>query len=328
MFRWGVLSTAPIARNFLLPAIAASDNGVATAIASMSAERLASAATQFGVPHAFDSYDAMLASDVVDGVYIPVPTAHHVEWSLKAVKAGKHVLCEKPIALRAQDIDQLITARDASGLVLSEAFMVTYHPQWAKVRDLIAAGTIGQLRHVQGAFTYRNLDPGSTRNQKELGGGGLRDIGVYPTVTTRFATGSEPLRLRARVERDAEFGTDRYASVHAEFADFDLNFYCSTQMAKRQRMTFHGDNGFIELETPFNTNVYGSALVHLHDTNHERSETFSFTSIDQYRLQVEAFVRATQGDANGLFTLESSKANQRVIDAAFEAGESGDWVAI
>src|SRR5690606_34939628 len=143
-----------------------------------------------------------LASDTVDGVYIPLPTSQHIEWAVKAADAGKHVLVEKPLALGADAIAQVIAARDRNKVVVSEAFMVTYHPQWAKVRDLIADGAIGTLKRVQGAFTYYNVDPVNMRNRPELGGGALPDIGVYPTVTTRFATGAEPLRVHAEVERD------------------------------------------------------------------------------------------------------------------------------
>jgi predicted dehydrogenase len=139
----------------------------------------------------------MLASDVIDAVYIPLPTSQHVEWSIKAADAGKHVLCEKPIALKASEIDDLIAARDRNKVVISEAFMVTYAPVWRKVRSLLQEGAIGELRHVQGAFTYYNRDPGNMRNIPELGGGGLPDIGVYPVISTRFSTGKEPSWVQA-----------------------------------------------------------------------------------------------------------------------------------
>ncbi|MCB1438479.1 MAG: Gfo/Idh/MocA family oxidoreductase [Nitratireductor sp.] len=328
MFKWGILSTAKIGREQVIPQLQDSENGVVSAIASRDQARARALADRFGVPLAFSSYDELLASDEVDGVYIPLPTSQHIEWSIKAAKAGKHVLCEKPIALNADEIAPLIEARDAAGVLVSEAFMVTYHPQWRKVRELINEGAIGRLRHVQGAFSYFNMDPGDMRNQVALGGGGLPDIGVYPTVTTRFATGSEPLRVQASVERDAEFGTDIYASVKADFGDFELSFYCSTQMALRQVMVFHGEKGFIEVTAPFNAGDYGHAVVTLHDAGHEQARTFRFPGIRQYRLQAEAFVRKTQGGDEEVFTLEQSVLNQKLIDAVYRAGSSDGWVDV
>src|SRR5690606_36769863 len=223
--------------------IAGSDNGVVAAIASRDAGRARQLADQWSAPYAFGSYEELLASSDVDGVYIPLPTSQHVEWTARAIEAGKHVLVEKPMALKAQDIAPLIALRDRHKVLVSEAFMVVHHPQWIRVRELIAQGAIGRLRHVQGAFSYFNVDPHNMRNQPDLGGGALPDIGVYPTVTTRFATGSEPQRVQASIERDATFGTDIYSSVRADFGSFELSFYLSTQMAARQIMVFHGDKG-------------------------------------------------------------------------------------
>ncbi len=204
MFRWGVLSTAKIGRDLVIPALVESENGVLSAIASRDVGKARALADRFGAQHAFGSYEELLASDKVDGVYIPLPTSQHVEWAANAIKAGKHVLVEKPLALKADDILPLIKLRDERKVIVSEGFMVTYHPQWLKVRELIAEGAIGTLKYVQGAFTYFNVDPTNMRNVLELGGGALPDIGVYPTVSTRFVTGKEPKRVQATVERDAE----------------------------------------------------------------------------------------------------------------------------
>ncbi|RLQ89291.1 Gfo/Idh/MocA family protein [Notoacmeibacter ruber] len=329
MFRWGILSTAKIGREHVIPAICQSTNGSLSAIASRKEEDARRLAERFGASHVFGSYEAMLESETIDGVYIPLPTSMHVEWAEKAARAGKHVLCEKPIALNAGEIESLIAARDETGMIVSEAFMVTYHPQWHKVRDLISDGAIGTLRQVDAAFTYFNRDPGNMRNVPDLGGGALPDIGVYPTVTTRFATGKEPKRAFATIERDPDFGTDRYASVLADFGDFELRFYLSTQLAHRQTIAFHGDKGFIELNAPWNSNLYEGDEVRLHDAGHKTMEVFRFTGVNQYRLQVEAFAKATiDGDHSSLFSLESSVKNQRLIDAIYRAGEDGGWVEV
>ena len=325
MFRWGVLSTAKIGREQVIPAICDAENGVLSAIASRDEGKARALADRFGAPHVFGSYEAMLASDVIDGVYVPLPTSQHIEWSLKAAAAGKHVLCEKPIALKAADIAPLIEAEREHGVVISEAFMVTYHPQWLKVRDLVAEGAIGRLRQVQGAFSYFNTDPSNMRNKPELGGGALPDIGVYPTVTTRFSTGKEPLRVQATVEMDPVFGTDRYASVKADFGAFELSFYCSTQMAARQSMVFHGDEGFIEVTAPFNSGEYGHPTVTLESRGHGEATTFRFGGVRQYRLEAEAFVRKVGGSDDEVFTLEESVLNQKFIDAVYRAARHDGW---
>lgn len=327
MFRWGILSTAKIGREHFIPGVQQSDNGVVAAIASRDLGKAKELAGKVGAPHAFGSYEAMLASDAIDGVYIPLTTDAHVEWTIRAADAGKHVLTEKPIALKTAEIDSLIAARDRNHVVVSEAFMVTYHPQWLKVRELIAAGAIGALRQVDAAFTYFNVDPDNMRNRPELGGGVIPDIAVYPTVTTRFASGSEPARLQATVEFDPKFGTDRYASVRADFGSFELTFYISTQLANRQTIAFHGDKGFIEVSSPFNSNLYEGDEVRLHDSGHRGTTVFRYTGVNQYRLEAEAFVRATRG-AGEVMSLESSKLNQRVIDAIYAAGKSGGWETV
>ena len=325
MFRWGVLSTAKIGREHVIPAICNAENGVLAAIASRDEGKARALADRFGAPHAFGSYEALLASDTVDGVYIPLPTSQHVEWAAKAAEAGKHVLVEKPLALDAAEIEPLLEIEKRTGVLISEAFMVTYHPQWMKVRDLIAEGAIGRLRQVQGAFSYFNTDPSNMRNIPELGGGALPDIGVYPTVTTRFATGKEPLSVSATVERDPKFGTDIYADIRAKFDGFELAFYCSTQLALRQVMFFHGEKGLIEVHGPFNAGDYEHAHITLHNAGHDEAQIFRFPGVDQYKLEVETFARRAQGEEVPVFTLGQSIANQKFIDAVFRAGESGGW---
>jgi predicted dehydrogenase len=325
MFRWGVLSTARIGRDQLIPAILTADNGVLAAIASRDLAKAKALAEQTGAAHAFGSYEEMLASDTIDGVYIPLPTSQHVEWAIKAADAGKHVLVEKPLALKAEDIAQVIAARDRNKVLVSEAFMVTYHPQWLKVRELVQGGAIGTLRHVQGAFTYYNVDPVNMRNRPELGGGALPDIGVYPTVTTRFATGKEPLRVQATVERDKKFGTDSYSSIKADFGGFDLSFYLSTQLAARQVMLFHGDKGFLEVHAPFNAGGYGDHVITLNNQGHSEATVYRFPAAQQYRLQAEAFARAARGETAAIFTLEDSVKNQKVIDAIYRAAGHEGW---
>ncbi len=325
MLRFGILSTAKIGREAGVPAIQDAENCVVTAFASRDLAKARTLADRFGAPHAFGSYEEMLASDVIDAVYIPLPTSQHVEWTIKAAEAGKHVLCEKPIALRAGDIETLISARDRHKVLIAEAFMVTYAPVWLKVRELLRDKAIGELQHVQGAFTYFNRDPSNMRNIPELGGGALPDIGVYPTITTRFATGQEPLRVQAVTRRDPDFGTDVYSSVKAEFPGFEMTFYVATQLAGRQVMVFHGTEGYIEVKSPFNADRWGAEEVELTNQKHTVSQIFRFPDSRQYRKQAEAFARAAAGENADVVTLENSLQNQKFIDAIYRASEHDGW---
>jgi predicted dehydrogenase len=317
--RWGILGNAKIARDWVIPAIKVSRNGDVVALASRDRAKGAQACDRFAIPTLHDDYASLLASPEVDAVYIPLPNTLHVEWAQRAIAAGKHVLCEKPLAMHAGEIDRLIDARDRSGLTVGEAFMVAHHPQWHTVRDALAQGRIGPLRMVEGSFAYRNLDAGNIRNRPDLGGGALRDIGVYPVVTTRLATGKEPITAQARIEWDAAFGTDKLAVCLLSFEGFYLTFYCGTQAARRQQMTFHGDAGWLRLEAPFNAGVYDQARVTLRLNDGSGTEDVIFPQANQYQNMVENFGDAVLGAAPLAFTLESSRANQRVIDMLFEA---------
>ncbi|MCC2613337.1 Gfo/Idh/MocA family protein [Neorhizobium petrolearium] len=328
MLRFGILSTAKIGRELVVPAIQDAENCVVTAFASRDLAKARALADRFGAPHAFGSYEEMLASDVIDAIYIPLPTSQHVEWSIKAAEAGKHVLCEKPIALNASEIEALIDARDRNKVLISEAFMVTYAPVWLKVRELLREKAIGELKHVQGAFTYFNRDPSNMRNIPELGGGALPDIGVYPTITTRFVTEKEPFKVQAKVERDPGFGTDIYSSIKADFGSFELTFYIATQMAARQVMVFHGTEGYIEVKSPFNANRWGAEEIEVANQNHATSQIFRFPDSRQYKRQVETFARAAKGEKAEVVTLENSLLNQKFIDAIYRAGGHDGWEAV
>ncbi|PZQ52633.1 MAG: oxidoreductase [Rhodovulum sulfidophilum] len=318
--RWGILGAAKIAREFVAPAIHASARGVVAGVASRGSGRAEALAAPYPGARIFGSYEAMLADPAIDAVYIPLPNSQHVEWTLKCLAAGKHVLCEKPIALRAEEIDAIIAARDASGKHAAEAFMVTHHPQWHRVRALLAEGAIGPLRHVQGAFSFFNADAGNIRNQPELGGGALRDIGVYPSVTTRFATGLEPVAARAALI-DWDMGIDATATVVVDFPGFRMDFYTSMRMAPRQRMVFHGEQGFIALHTPFNTRVYGEAALELRGAD-GRTVIERFPGADQYRAQIDAFDATVLDGAPYDCPLEFSRGNQVMIDMIYDAAKS------
>jgi predicted dehydrogenase len=313
--RWGVLGAAKIARDWVAPAIHASGRSALVAVASRTPGRGEALAAPYAARvHA--SYEALLADPEVDAVYVPLPNGDHVEWTTRCLEAGKHVLCEKPIALAAAEIDGLIVLRDRAGRLAAEAFMVVHHPQWLRVRDLVAGGAIGRLRQAQGAFTFFNDDAANIRNRPELGGGALRDIGVYPCVTTRFVTGAEPVAAAATIEWDG--GIDATARVAARFPDFVLDFYVSMRMAPRQLMTFHGDAGWLGVHAGFNAGAYGDAVIELRRgdavTTLER-----FPRADQYRAQIDAFAASVLDGAPYPCPLEFSRGNQAMIDMIYAA---------
>ena len=230
------------------------------------------------------------------------------------------MLCEKPIALNVKEIDRINLEINKSNKIFSEAFMVYYHPQWKKVKELILNGEIGELKHVQGCFTYFNIDPKNMRNIPELGGGVLPDIGVYPLVTTRMVTEQEPIKVSSKIKYDKKFMTDIYASVEVTFKNFDLSFYVSTQMSLNQKMIFHGSTGKIEIHAPFNARLYGDAIVSLSKSDNSEKVHFRFGETNQYKLQIEAFADAIKrNDNSDLFSIQNSRNNQKIIDKIFQS---------
>lgn len=329
MVRWGILGAARIAAKHFLPGIAGSPSNRAVAVAARDPERAREMADQFGIAAVHQDYDALLGDPDVDAIYVPLATSLHAQWSERVLRAGKHVLCEKPIGMDAGEIDHLIEVRDGSGKKATEGFMVAHHPQWAKVQELLAGGDIGDLIQIDAVFSYHNVDPGNMRNQKALGGGGLRDIGVYPTVTARLATGQEPLRARGEIRFDPDHQIDTHAYAALDFGDFELRFTCATRQAPRQNMVFHGSKGFIELTAPYNPFGVGPTLVNLRKEGGLTGHSWDFTQVDQFRCQADAFAAWVGGEAAWPIPLESSRANQAAIDAVFQSEAAGrTWVSV
>ncbi|WP_226778978.1 Gfo/Idh/MocA family protein [Oceaniglobus trochenteri] len=317
--RWGILGAANFALNHMAPAIHASRGASLAGLATSSADKAAGFLAFAPDLQVFDSYDALLASDAIDAVYIPLPNHLHVEWTKKALAAGKHVLTEKPIAMNEAEFDDLVAARDGAGRLAAEAYMIVHHPQWHKARDLLAEGAIGRLIHVDGMFCYNNgAATQNIRNRPETGGGGLRDIGVYTFGSARFVTGAEPDTVTAKLR--LENGVDTFAHVSADFPGFTYNCVTSMRMFPNQRMTFHGDAGVMTLTTPFNSGVFGQAEVQVEGAGMAVT-TYRFPEVNQYVLQVEAFSKAARDGTPYACPLEFSRGTQRMIDMTFEAGQ-------
>lgn len=317
--RWGILGAAKIAREHVGPAIVLARGAKLVGLATRDTDRAAPFQVFAPELRVHDSYEALLADPQVDAIYIPLPNSMHVEWTKRAVAAGKHVLCEKPLALKAEEIDDLIAVRDASGLMVAEGFMVCHHPQWHRVRALLADGAIGTLKHVEAAFSFCNSDLSDIRNRAEMGGGALLDIGVYPSIVTRFVTSAEPQSFKAHIEM--QHGVDTFARVWAQFRSFTLSFYCGIRHAPRQNIVFHGSEGLIELTAPFNPGVVGPAQVSVRK-GYNNATIEVFEPVNQYRKMIEAFSRSVFDGAPFACPLELSRGNQAMIDAIFAAGRS------
>lgn len=314
--RWGVLGASKFAREYLAPAIHAAGGAQLAALATSDPAKAVPFRQFCPDLIVFDSYDALLADPAIDAVYIPLPNHMHVEWSLKAMDAGKHVLCEKPMTMRAEEFDALITKRDQTGLLAAEAYMIVHHPQWQLVRKWIAGGAIGRLAHVTGAFSFDNrADTGNIRNKAETGGGGLRDIGVYVIGSTRYSTGQDPVTVQSAIRW--ENGIDTFTEIRAQFPDFTYSAYVSIRMHPHQEMVFHGEGGVIRLTAPFNARVFGEARVELHRPGLEVQVT-RFPGDDHYKLQIEAFCRSVREGADYPCPLEFSRGTQKMIDQVFD----------
>ncbi|MEP6716971.1 MAG: Gfo/Idh/MocA family oxidoreductase, partial [Terriglobia bacterium] len=251
--RWGVLGVAKIATEKVIPAMQRGSFTEVTAIASRNLAKAEDAAGKLGIPKSYGSYEELLADPDIDAVYNPLPNHLHLAWSVKAAEAGKHVLCEKPIAMSVAEAKALIAARDRTGVRMGEAFMVRLHPQWVRARQIVQSGEIGELRAMHCVFSYTNRDPKNIRNIAEIGGGTLMDIGCYPVHVSRWMFGAEPGRVVSLVERDPDFGTDRLTSALLDYpGGAQVAFTCSTQMVPYQRMQFFGTKGRVELEIPVN----------------------------------------------------------------------------
>jgi predicted dehydrogenase len=329
--RFGVISTAKIGVTKVIPAMQKSQHCRIEAIASRDLADARAAAEALGIPKIYGSYAELLADPDIEAVYNPLPNHLHVPISIEAAAAGKHVLCEKPIALTAAEAEKLIEARERTGVLIQEAFMVRCHPQWRRARELVRAGRIGELRAVQGSFSYMNRDPANVRNQAAIGGGGLYDIGVYPIVTARFLFGAEPTRVAAQIERDPDFRTDRLTSALLAFPTGQALFVCSTQLVPYQRMQILGTEGRIEVEIPFNAPPDQPCRIFVDDGSQlgdASAQTETFEVIDQYGLQGDVFARAIRERTPLEFPLEDSVRNMRVVDAIFRAAESGRWESV
>ena len=320
--RWGILGASDFARRQMAPAIHRARGNRIVALATRSRPRADPFVAAFGDIAVHDGYDALLADPDVDAVYVPLPHTLHVEWSIRALEAGKHVLVEKPVAMAEAQIAPLIAARDRTGLQCAEAYMIVHHPQWQRARAMLADGVVGRLRHVDAVFAYDNSgDPGNIRNVAATGGGALPDIGVYTYGSTRWATGAEPVEITSSVI-DWEAGCDVLARVGARMEGpggaFTAHWVNSMRLLPEQFILFHGEAGLIRLTAPWNPQTFGVARLEWRGRDGV-THSEAWPAADQYVVQVEAFAAAVRGKAAFPWTLEDAAGTQRAIDMAYAA---------
>lgn len=328
--RWGILGVARIATTKVIPAMQQGELCEIAGIASRDRARAEEAARAMGIPNAYGSYEEMLADPQIEAVYNPLPNHLHVPWSIRAAEAGKHVLCEKPIGLDAAEALDLIAARDRTGVVIGEAFMVQTHPQWVRTLELVRSGRIGQLRFAMGSFGYFLMESDNVRNVREYGGGGLMDIGCYLIKTSRMIFGEEPVRVSGVLVRDTKFGTDILTSAILEYPSGHCVFACSTQVVPHQSMQFFGTTGRIELEVPYNATAGATSRIRIDDGRDVLGSGITveeFAPCDQYTIQGNRFSRAIREGSAPPVPLEDSLRNMAVIDAVFRSAERGGWEA-
>jgi predicted dehydrogenase len=316
---WGILGASNFALNNMGPAIQEAEGARLAALATSSLEKSLPFKSFCPDLKIHNSYETLLADPEIEAVYIPLPNQLHVEWTKKALQAGKHVLTEKPIALRASEIDELIALRDETGLLAAEAYMIVHHPQWQRAKALLLEGAIGDLLHVDGFFSYFNTDMDNIRNRPETGGGGIRDIGVYTYGSARYVTGEEPVRITS-TKITWENRVDTTAQIAADFDSFSYTATTSMRMANRQEMNFHGSEAIMRIPAPFNADLIGETRVEIHRPDGTQMiERFPGTR--QYKLQVEAFGRSVRVGVPYEWTLENARGTQRMLDMVFEADQ-------
>ena len=323
--RWGVLSTADIGTGQVIPAMQQGTYCEIAAIASRSPEKAQAAAAQLGIPKAYGSYEELLADPEIDAIYNPLPNHLHVPWSIKALQAGKHVLCEKPIALTSAEGQTLVdVARQYPHLKVMEAFMYRFHPQWQRARQLVLEGDIGELRTIQSFFSYYLDDPNNIRNRDDVGGGAMLDIGCYTVSLARFIFGAEPNHVFGTVEYDPQLKIDRLASAILDFGRGTSTFTCATQLVPYQRVNIFGTTGRVEIEIPFNAPANQPCKIWYQ--HGDETEEIQVEASNQYTLQGDAFSQAVLNNTGVPTPIEDAVANMKVIEAVFQSAKTATWV--
>ena len=319
--RWGILSTANIGRAAVIPAIQASTNGEVVAVASRDLGQAASFAEKLGIPRAIGGYQALLDDPEIDAVYIPLPNSLHLEWTIKAAAAGKHILCEKPLALDAAQCLEMDAAAERAGVKLMEAFMYRFHPQIARAQELITSGAVGDVRHMHAAFTFRLTNPNNIRLQPELGGGSLMDVGCYCVNALRTFAGAEPIEVQA-FARWHENGVDEQMAGVLRF-DNGLSGQFDSALTLDRRETFlaAGTEGTLQLPVAYLPGKADTTVLVQH--GRDQAQQHIVPGVDEYRLMVEHFADCVLHDRPVRYDAREAVRTLHVIEALYRSARSG-----
>jgi predicted dehydrogenase len=317
--RWGLLSTARI-NQALLPPLRASHRNELTAVASRDLERAQAYANEQNIPRVFGSYEEMLADPDVDVIYNPLPNSMHMEWTIKAAQAGKHVLCEKPMAITVEEVDAITTAAQQAGVVVMEAFMYLHHPQTLKVKELVESGAIGKLQLIRGSFTFDISDENDVRLNSSLGGGSIWDIGCYPISYARLIAGSEPVEVFGWQKTGAASGVDESFFGQLHFSnDVYAQFDCGFRTPQRTHLEVVGDKGSITIKVPFTPKLNEEIIV----INGDEKQVITTPGEDLYLGEVENMADAILDDKATRISLADSRNNVATIKALLRSTQEG-----
>jgi len=333
---WGVLGTAAIAIERTMPALISAPSATLLALASRNRDKGQAVAEKLGVPRLHETYDALLADTDIDAVYIPLPNRMHYEWSVRALEAGKHVLCEKPLCMTPAEVESLRAVRDRTGKHIEEAFAFRNHPQWYKAEELLAGDTIGAVRSVHATLAKQFFDPTDIRNNLDAGGGGLYDIGSYAISGCNQLLKRPPLRVVAALERDADFGIDRLTSALLDYGDSHAAFTVATQSGSsawgtHQQVSVLGARGWLRFDFPFAQGRPTACRLEMGDATSVGAiptKTFTFEPVNQYALQVERFSRFLLGQVVPTWPIEDALVTLRIVEALFESARQGVWQTV
>ena len=325
--RWGVISTANIGRSAVNPAIQASSNGELVAVASRSEEAARAFAEEWGIPGHYGSYEALLEDDGIDAVYIPLPNNMHKEWTIRAAEAGKHVLCEKPLALDVAECEEMEAAAAEHGVKLMEAFMYRFHPRSRRAIDMVREGVVGELKTIRSAFTFRLSRPDDIRWLPEFGGGALMDVGCYCVNVSRTIVGEEPVEVQATASR-ADTGVDDHLVGILRFpSGVVAHFDCALTAERCEFYEVAGTEAYLRVPAAFRP---GTADAHIEEHSGSGDTTVhTLPGVDQFQLMVEHFADCVLNDEQPRYPVAEAIRNMRVIEALYEsAGKGGATIEV
>jgi predicted dehydrogenase len=325
--RWGVISTANIGRIAVNPAIQRSRNGELVAVASRDEQRAREFAQRSGIPRYHGSYQALLDDDSIDAIYNPLPNSLHREWTIRAAEWGKHILCEKPLALSEAECHEMEAAAAANGVKLMEAFMYRFHPRTARVLELVRAGAAGDVHLIRSAFTFRLTRADNIRLQPELGGGALMDVGCYCVNISRTVAGCEPVEVQAFAQWTAS-GVDEQLIGTLRFENGVLaQFDCALNLERREMYEIVGTGGHLDVPSAFLPGTADARILEVH--GREEPVLHTVAGEDQYRVMVEHFADSALHGLPLRYPAADAAANMRVITALYEsARRNGSPVAL